>query len=316
MKADPLIRSAWNPARVGSGGGTAAASAHGVAGTAAGGRRVSFGRRAIGWVAWVVLAVVLGVVHEPRLVRAAVPEPVVYDPGIPALPAAGDKAGPQANPTGAPAKGMEPEPPARPDATPAAAPPVAASGDGSESAKASVPEGLDDRHRLAVGDRISLRIVEDEDEPRPLLVTDSGEIEVPYIGRRTAAGRTCRELARELKEELEKEYYYQATVLVALDLMARSRGRIYLVGPVRAPGPQEIPSDETLTLSKAILRAGGFLETADKRNVRVTRRKVPGPGEELMTVNVAEILEKGRSSGDIVLEVGDLIYIPERLIRF
>lgn len=304
----------------GGGGATALASAsplaHGVAGTVARGRRGSFGWRAIGWLAWLVLAGVIGVVHDAGLVRAAVPEPVVYDPGIPALPAAGDKVGGPPKAAEAPVKAVETEPSARPDATPVVAPPVAASGDGSESAKASVPETLDDRHRLAVGDRISLRIVEDEDEPRPLLVTDSGEIEVPYIGRRTAAGRTCRELARELKEELEKEYYYQATVLVALDLMARSRGRIYLVGPVRAPGPQEIPSDETLTLSKAILRAGGFLETADKRNVRVTRKKVPGPGEELMTVNVAEILEKGRSSGDIVLEVGDLIYIPERLIRF
>ena len=178
-------------------------------------------------------------------------------------------------------------------------------------------EALDDKYRLAIGDRLSFHIVEDEEEPKPLFVTDSGDLEVPYIGRFPAVGRTCRQLARELKTELEKEYYYQATVIVAVDLMTKSRGKVYLVGPVRAPGPQEIPSDEVLTLSKAILRAGGFSDFADKRNVKVTR-KGDGAGHEdkTFTVNVTDILEKGRTESDLALEPGDFIYVPERSIRF
>src|SRR5688572_18920968 len=38
---------------------------------------------------------------------------------------------------------------------------------------------LDDRLRLGVGDRLSYRIVEDLEEAKPLVVTDSGDIEVP-----------------------------------------------------------------------------------------------------------------------------------------
>jgi polysaccharide export outer membrane protein len=233
------------------------------------------------------------------------PDPVIYDPGIPAVTAVV-----VTNPAAS--------------STQRTAPTVSASVESASGTngvvagdpKPSVMDTLDDKHRLAVGDRVSFRILEDEEEPRPLIVTDSGEIEVPYIGRFMATEKTCKELALALKAELEKEYYYQATVMVGLDLMARSRGKVYLVGPVRAPGPQEIPSDEVLTISKAILRAGGFLETADKKNVRISRKKVPGPGEEMMTVNVADILEKGKTEGDLVLQIGDLIYIPERLIRF
>lgn len=177
-------------------------------------------------------------------------------------------------------------------------------------------DALDDKHRLAIGDRLSFRIVEDEEDPKPLFVTDSGDLEVPYLGRFPAVERTCKELARALKAELEKEYYYQATVIVAVDLMARSRGKVYLVGPVRAPGPQEIPSDEVLTLSKAILRAGGFNDFANKHKVKVTR-KIAGAGtEKTFTIDVAEVLEKGRTESDLPLEPGDLIYVPERLIRF
>ena len=125
-------------------------------------------------------------------------------------------------------------------------------------------DALDDKHQLAIGDRLSFRIVEDEENPKELVVTDSGELEVPYLGRFPAVGKSCKELAWALKGELEKEYYYQATVIVAVDLMAKSRGKVYLAGAVRLPGPHEIPSDEELTVSKAILRAGGFADFADK----------------------------------------------------
>jgi protein involved in polysaccharide export with SLBB domain len=157
--------------------------------------------------------------------------------------------------------------------------------------------------------------VEDEEDPKPLLVTDSGDLEFPYIGRFPAVDKTCRQLARELKAELEKEYYYHATVIIAVDVMAKNRGRVYLVGPVRMPGPQEIPSDEVFTLSKAILRAGGFTDYADKKNVRVTRKGVDN-AEQILKVNVSEILDKGKTESDLKLEAGDLIVVPERLIRF
>lgn len=242
-----------------------------------------------------------------------------YDPGIPVAP---PSERPRPEPVAAtPSTPVAPIPSASAPASTPAGESAAAVG-GTTNAVAATEtrplamDALDDKHRLAVGDRVSFRIVEDEEEPKSLVVADSGEIEVPYIGRFWAAEKTCKELAKALKAELEKEYYYQATVLIGLDLMARSRGKVYLVGPVRAPGPQEIPSDEVLTLSKAILRAGGFLDTADRKNVRVTRKKVPGPGEDISTVNLVDILEKGRTEGDMVLQTGDLIYIPERLIRF
>jgi len=178
-------------------------------------------------------------------------------------------------------------------------------------------DALDDKYRLAIGDRISFRIAEDEDDPKQLTVTDSGDLDVPYIGRYPAVGKTCKELAQALKVELEKDYYYQATVIIAVDSMTKSRGIVYLVGAVRMPGPEDIPSDEVFTVSKAVLRAGGFTDYADKRNVKVTRKgSTPGAADQMITVNVGEILEKGKIDSDLTLQAGDLIFIPERLVHF
>jgi polysaccharide export outer membrane protein len=183
---------------------------------------------------------------------------------------------------------------------------------------------LDDKHKLALGDRLSFRIVEDQEDPRetldpkpPVPVTDSGDVEVPYIGRFPAVGKSCKQLAREIKTELEKKYYYQATVIIALDLVTKSGGRVYLVGQLRACGAVEIPGDEVFTLSKAILRAGGFTEYADQRHVKVTRN-APEAANKTQTfiVNVNEVFQKGKTASDMKLEPGDLIFVPSRLITF
>jgi protein involved in polysaccharide export with SLBB domain len=183
-------------------------------------------------------------------------------------------------------------------------------------AAAANMETLDDKRKLGLGDRVSFRIVEDREEPRSLIVTDSGDVEAPYIGRFSAVDKTCKQLAWEIKVELEKEYYYEATVIIALDFFSRSRGKVYLVGSIRSPGPQEIPADETFTLSKAIMRAGGFGEFADKKRVKVTRKgAAPGSGNQVLTVNLVEVIEKGKADKDLDLEPGDLIYIPSRVIN-
>jgi polysaccharide export outer membrane protein len=178
-------------------------------------------------------------------------------------------------------------------------------------------DALDDVRKLTIGDRLSFRIVEDNEDPKEISVTDSGDLEIPYIGRYPAVGKTCKGLALALKAQLEKEYYYHATVIIAVNTWAKSQGKIYIVGPVHAPGPQEIPSDEVLTVSKAILRAGGFGDYADRHKVEVRRKPVlPGSKDQVFTVDVAQILDKGKTAGDLPLQSGDLIFVPERLVRF
>ena len=177
-------------------------------------------------------------------------------------------------------------------------------------------ESLDERYLLSIGDRVGYRVIEDKDDPRSLLISDLGEIDIPYLGRMKAAGKTCKSLAQEVKTALEAELYNRATVIVAVNQLNPKRGTVYLFGYVRSTGPQPIPSDEVLTLSKAILRAGGFGDFANKKKVTVTRPPAEGKTTPtVFVVNVAEILEKSKLDADIRLEAGDMIYVPGRLIN-
>jgi protein involved in polysaccharide export with SLBB domain len=171
---------------------------------------------------------------------------------------------------------------------------------------------LDDKKRLGSNDYVSFRVVEDrDDESQHLRVNDNGELEVPYIGLVPAQGRTCKDLAYTIKNALEKEYYYHATVILAVDRVSeKSRGRVYVYGAVKGQGPQEIPPDETYTVSKAIIRAGGFGDFADKRKVKLTRKN----GQDI-TVDLKRIIEQGRTDEDVVVQPDDQIYVPQRLIN-
>jgi protein involved in polysaccharide export with SLBB domain len=177
-------------------------------------------------------------------------------------------------------------------------------------------EVLNDSVKLGIGDRVSLRIIEERRVPISLIVRDSGEMEVPLIGRVMAKGKTCKQLAYELKPVLEKEYFYKATVIVGIDsISTRSRGRVYITGQVRTQGGFELPTDSALTVSQALVRAGGLADFANRRKVKLVRKKPDGTSSTQF-VDLVEILDKGHLDKDIVLEPGDLINVPERLINF
>jgi protein involved in polysaccharide export with SLBB domain len=173
-------------------------------------------------------------------------------------------------------------------------------------------EVLDDKKKLGRNDYVSFRVVEDRDnDSQRLRVNDSGELEVPYIGLVPAEGKTCRDLAYTIKRALEREYYYHATVILAVDRISeKSRGRVYVYGSVKAQGPEELPPNESFTVSKAIIRAGGFGDFANKRKVKVTRKD----GGDF-TVDLKRVIEEGHTEEDLVLQPDDQVYVPQRLIN-
>ena len=68
---------------------------------------------------------------------------------------------------------------------------------------------------------------------------------------------------------------------------------------------------------EAVLRAGGLADFANKKKVKLIRKKEGEPnGTTTTIVDLSEILDKGKIDKDIILEPGDLIVVPERLINF
>lgn len=210
---------------------------------------------------------------------------------------------------------------------PAAATAPVATGDIARSAAViNSMDVLDDTQPIEPGDTISMRIVEDRTEPRQLRVGATGEIYAPHIGLVKAAGRTCKQLAYEVKRRLEQSYYNQATVVVAIDLKRQDDPNARLrygsaeidfftvYGQVLRQGKYELPQDEDITISQAILRAGGFAQFANPQKVKLVR-KTP-QGNKTVIVDLDEIMRRGNLEYDIFIRNNDVIIVDEKKVNF
>jgi len=191
---------------------------------------------------------------------------------------------------------------------------------------------LDDKVPLEAGDSISFRVIEDRDQAVPRVVTDTGEVDFPYIGRVKVEGKTCHQVAVEVKRLLEVDYYKRATVIVGLDLIIgqdkqKAKDMAWVVGEVRQVGPQELLKAQPMTVSQIIMRAGGFGDFADQRRVKVIHRGSHASdsagsqppdlsnSKDSQVVDVKSVFD-GKSAVDPVVKPGDYIIVPKNAFNF
>ena len=182
---------------------------------------------------------------------------------------------------------------------------------------------LDNNQTIASGDLISIRILEDRQNALQQKVAVTGEVQAPYIGLIGAKGKTSRQLAYAIKKELEKNFFKNATVVVAIDQLNPDDASSYrtyelefyvMFGIVARQGKYDLPTNEDITISQAILRAGGFAQFANKEKVKVVR-KTP-QGNKTILVNVASIMQGGDLDKDIFLRKDDVVIVDELKVNF
>jgi len=182
-------------------------------------------------------------------------------------------------------------------------------------------EVLDNSRTIQPGYVVSIRILEDRKDAVQQRVAVTGEVQVPYIGLVRAAGRTCKELAYSIKGDLEKSFFISATVVIAIDQVPEGRD-VYsteletytMFGFVLKQGKYDLPSTEDVTISQAILRAGGFAQFADKEHVKIVR--TTPSGEKTILIDVTSIMVKGQMQKDIFIRKNDVVIIPEKTVNF
>ncbi len=174
----------------------------------------------------------------------------------------------------------------------------------------------DEKTTLSSGDRINYRVIEDRDDTKVLVVSPSGELEVPYLGRVALGGKTLDEAAKIVKGLLEKDLYFQATVTMShnTSVPAGQMRQVSVVGQVRTQGPQDMPNGEKYMLSRAIVKAG-MGQFGNGKAVQVIRKKADGSTDRI-EVNVDAILKDGETGGDIELMPDDLIIVKQKFINF
>lgn len=159
---------------------------------------------------------------------------------------------------------------------------------------------------LRIGDPVQLTISgvpqDEQSQVNNVYVVDvSGSINLPYINKVKAKGRTPAELAAAVEQTYRaNRIYTNPTITIVMQPASRF---VNVGGAVRNPG--RVPFTEDMTLLTAINAAGGFNDFADQKHVRLLR------GSEVKLFNAKQI--RSDPAKDVAVQPGDKIEVPQSL---
>ncbi len=132
-----------------------------------------------------------------------------------------------------------------------------------------------------------------------LVVNRDGKIEIPGIGPLTVAGMTFEEMSKLLIKQAEQMTGTQVDVTMG----ALRTIPVFVLGDVRRPGAYTIGALATIT--DALLLAGGPTEIGTMRNIQLKRKD-----KIIRTYDLYDLLLKGDKSNDVILQAGDIVFVP------
>ncbi|NOS72055.1 MAG: hypothetical protein HOP33_19285 [Verrucomicrobia bacterium] len=161
-------------------------------------------------------------------------------------------------------------------------------------------------NRYVAGDLITISF---SGSPDPKLghieqrINEDGMIDLPLLGAMKAGGKTPTELQNEvISAYVAKKHFIRLTVP-----WPRFEQFFYMQGQVRQPG--RYPYSGEISVARAIQTAGGFLESANRKQVRLIRE-----GDAIFIVNCDKIQKD--PSQDLRILPGDQLHVPSRKWRW
>ncbi|RUO30019.1 polysaccharide biosynthesis protein [Aliidiomarina sedimenti] len=155
---------------------------------------------------------------------------------------------------------------------------------------------------IGIGDMVRVQLFGQRTVYHYLAVNREGYLIIPDVGQVQVAGLTYSSMQELIKHTVEERTIGQQ---VAVSMGATRSIQVYIVGESHKPGAYTVSS--FATVSQALHVSGGFSDIASLRDVQLVRG-----GEVVTNFDLYDLLIKGDSSADRILQNGDVIFIPPR----
>jgi polysaccharide export outer membrane protein len=186
-------------------------------------------------------------------------------------------------------------------------------------ARAAAPANASDKpgyiYRLTVTDRVRVTIFQEDDLTEIVRIDARGNINLKLVGDLHVAGLTVNEAQRAV-EAAYRDGRFLRDPQVSISVEDYALREVSIQGQVKAPGRYVLPVEATFSVLELVTKAGGFTDIAKGSAVVVTR--IGPDGQKItFTVDVDGVIrgrKSSKSSDNLLLEPGDIVYVPERII--
>lgn len=160
---------------------------------------------------------------------------------------------------------------------------------------------------LGTGDELDIAVFRKNDLNQTVRIGPSGKIMYPLTGDIQAAGLSVFQLRDKIRDGLSK---YIVNPQVSVRIMSVRSQKIIVLGEVNRPG--FFQPEISMSTLEVISRAGGFTRDSKQNSVLLIRGGMEDP--ELRKLDLEKALKAGDLSDNVLLQSGDIIYVPNTFI--
>lgn len=175
----------------------------------------------------------------------------------------------------------------------------------------SLQEGPGEEYVIGPLDELTIFVWRNPELGAKVQVRPDGRITTPLITDMPAVGKTPSMLAQDIRLQLS-QYIEDPLVSVILNNFAGTFSQqVRVVGATEKPA--SIPFRANMTLLDAMIAVGGLSEFAAGNRARLIRFDKESGTQREFALRLGDLLKKGESRANVMLNPGDVIIIPESM---
>ncbi|MDM7956530.1 XrtA/PEP-CTERM system exopolysaccharide export protein [Blastomonas sp.] len=175
----------------------------------------------------------------------------------------------------------------------------------------SLSDGPGEEYIIGPLDELTVFVWRNPELGAKVQVRPDGRITTPLITDMPAVGKTPTMLAEDIKLQLS-QFIQEPIVSVIVNSFAGTFSQqVRIVGATEKPA--SIPYRANMTLLDAMIAVGGLSEFAAGNRAKLVRfDKISGRQQEY-AIKLGDLIKKGDSRANVLLQPGDVIIIPESM---
>jgi polysaccharide export outer membrane protein len=163
---------------------------------------------------------------------------------------------------------------------------------------------------LKPSDVIEIEVYQEQDLNKTVRIEGDGTVSLALVGKIKVAGMTVAESKSLITNLYNRDYLVDPQISVLV--VSFSPKVIRILGSVNRPGVVEIPPDRDMMLTEAMAMVNGITRLGNPKSLKIKRVDENGRSRQ-MEVNFTKIVTDPDVK-DIILQEGDTIWVPERII--
>ena len=143
-------------------------------------------------------------------------------------------------------------------------------------------------------------------------IRPDGKVSFEALGEIDVAGKSPKEVAALIEKEVEKLYTLPGDHPVDVRIAVFNSKVYYVLGQVLRPGPRNYTGRDSLLTSLAMAQPNPMAWEQHVQVIRPSNQLEVPP--RIFEVNYAKMIARGDTSKDVLLEEGDVVYVPPTIL--